>query len=356
VRRAALRAAGSLGSPELAPALIYRLSEASTAADAADALAAQGKNVVPTLEKVLRNPLEDRRIRLNVPRVLARLATPGAARILYESLDVDDEQLRTQILVGLARIRRANPTLPPDWARVERALDLELVGAHRTLVCAQALDLPERVSLQAVRPGSREGAISLLAHALDEQRLQSLERVLLLLGLLHPRIEAANLRAELFRVQPSAEATPARRAAALELLDNLLPRALNGRLVPLWETGPRERRLEDVAAFYLERPAPRASWLGWVLLGPNPWVRACALNYLGYTGDRSDAAWTQAALTSEHARVREAGLVTLAHLAPPVPAGVAESFLADPDPGVRRAGQQFSAEGRQPRIPAARPA
>jgi HEAT repeat protein len=356
VRRAALRAAGSLGSPELAPALIYRLSEASTAADAADALASLGKGVAQTLEKVLRNSQEDRRIRLNVPRVLARLATPAAARILYEALEVDDEHLRTQVLFGLSRIRRTNPTLPPDWARVERALDIELVGAHRTLVCAQALELPERVSLHAVKPGSPEAAIALLSHALDEQRLQSLERVLLLLGLLHPRIEAANLRADLFRVQQSAEAIPTRRAAALELLDNLLPRSMSGRLVPLWETGPRDQRLEDVAAFYLERPAPRASWLGWVLSGPNPWVRSCALNYLGYTGERSDAAWTDTALTSEDPRVREAALTCIARLASPLAPGLAEGFLTDPDPGVRRAGQQFSAPGAPPAVPLARPA
>ncbi|MEO1335472.1 MAG: Npt1/Npt2 family nucleotide transporter, partial [Myxococcota bacterium] len=59
VRIAAVEAAGQMRSPELVPALIYRLADAPTAMTAVRALVAYGPSIEPTLFKVLQNPKED---------------------------------------------------------------------------------------------------------------------------------------------------------------------------------------------------------------------------------------------------------------------------------------------------------
>ncbi len=254
-----------------------------------DAIVSLGSGVEEGLAEVLRDPLADRNRRLGVPRVLARLGSASSARVLCEALDTQDEALRTQILVALSRLPRNSPA--PDRALVQRALELELTEAHRLLSCAENLGLPEQPSGHAVSPNSAEGAAVLLALALDEERFRSLERVLLLLGLLLSRLRAANLRPDLFRMQPSSEgAAPGHRGFALELLDNLLPRDLGLRLLPLWDSGPRQQRLADLLAFYPDSATTRGGWLEWTRAGTTPWLHACVVLHAAYIGRRLSAA------------------------------------------------------------------
>jgi HEAT repeat protein len=377
VRRAALQAAARLRSPELVPALIYRLGEPAIAGDAADALAAIGsaddspsrddlagawnrrerrareegaERLEGTLEKVLRNPLEEPRLRANVPRVLARLSTTQAARVLSDCLDLPEEPLRSQVVAALVRQRRQTPGLPIDPAKVLRAIELEIAQAQRCLACAEALQLPERFD-RTVRPGTAQGATALLANALDEQRWRALERLLLLIGLLQPRIGAQGLRPDLLTLErestdpavtplrrPQAEAS-SRRAAALELLDNLLPRALRGRVVPLWERGTRADRLAALSGRNPEPPLARSAWLSRLTADPNPWVQACALLYLSYLGDPAHAPLAERALRSEQPRIRESALLALLRLGVLPPRTTLEPMLQDPDLGVRAAAE-----------------
>jgi HEAT repeat protein/MFS family permease len=367
VRRAALQAAARLRSPELIPALIYRLGEPTIAADAADALAAIGntddapareglagawdrrerrareegaERLEGTLEKVLRNPLEEPRLRANVPRVLSRLNSTQAARVLGDCLDLPEEPLRSQVVAALVRQRRLNQGLPLDPGKVLRAIELEIAQAQRCLACAEALQLPERFD-RTVRPGTAEGATALLANALDEQRWRALERLLLLIGLLQPRIGAQGLRPDLLNLERenTDPAVTQRRAAALELLDNLLPRALRGRVVPLWERGTRAERLAALAGRNPEPPLARSAWLARLTADPNPWVQACALLYLSYLGDPAHAPLAERALRSEQPRIRESALLALLRLAALPPRTTLEPLLHDPDRGVRAAAE-----------------
>ncbi|MHB8418853.1 MAG: Npt1/Npt2 family nucleotide transporter [Myxococcales bacterium] len=364
VRQAALQAAARLRSPELVPALIYRLGENAIAADAADALAAigrgsreepeegrlspaegagagAGEKLEGILEKVLRNPLEEPRVRANVPRVLVRLGTAQAARVLCRALDLREEPLRTQVVAALVRLRRQRPGVPLDAGSFARALDLEIARGRRCLACAEALGLPEKVGRYA--PGDRAasgllqgggGATALLASALDQQRRRALERILLLLGLVHPRIGDQRLRPELLEAGEGNPLLWQRRAAALELLDNLLPRSLRARVLPLWERGSRAERL---AALGPEPALPPSAWFIELTADPSPWVQACALCYLGQLGEPGNAPLAERALRSDHPRVREAALLALLRLGAAPPRASLEPFAGDADPGVRAA-------------------
>ena len=364
VRRAALKAAARLKSPDLVPALVYRLGEAAIAADAAEALAAFGHpeprpemdgdlaprptgGIEPILETVLKNPREEIRIRLQIPRVLAKLASPEAARVLGAHLDIADEPLRAEIVSALARMRREDPRLPVEPARVRRAIDLEVAAARDRLASAQALGLPERPN-PAARPGSREGAAALLCAALDEASRRALGRVLSLVGLVQPRIARQRLHGSLLPVRDGEAAAEARRAAALELLDNLLPRALRRQVVPFWEKGTRAETLARLSASGRGATSSGTETLARLATDPSPWIRACALDWIGHLGDAGHAPFAERALAAGSPRVREAALCALVRLSTPVAGPTLDSLRRDPDPAVQAAAEDAERTLRPP--------
>jgi hypothetical protein len=261
--------------------------------------------------------------------------------VLQGCLDLPEEPLRSQVVAALARQRRQNPGQPLDSGKLLAAIELEIAQARRCLACAEALQLPERFD-RTVRPASVEGAAALLANALDEQRWRALERLLLLIGLLQPRIGAQGLRPDLLNLDREGRNDPRlaqRRAAALELLDNLLPRGLRGRIVPLWERGTRAERLAALEGRVPEPPLPRSAWLARLTADPSPWVQACALLYLSHLGDSAEAPLAERALRSEQPRIRESALLALLRLGTLPPRTAVEPLLQDSDPGVRAAAE-----------------
>jgi ATP/ADP translocase/HEAT repeat protein len=321
VRRAAIGAAGQLGSPELLPALVYRLARRDTARDAAAALAAFGPGVEPTLGRVLGNPLEEPAIRRAVPAVLARLATPEAAAILVRHVDAEDEALRHAVDHALVRIARQRPGVAVDAGRVTQALRAEVALAYRALAAAEALGLDDG----AGRPPTdgAGGARHLLAVALREQLGRAVDRSLLLARVLHP---AAGLE-----LASAALGDPLRRAAAVEMIDAVLPKALKRRLVPLLDDRPRAARLREAEGLYeLPRLGPDA-WLGELLRDESPWLAAAAAHAAGALGVGAVAGRVRELLSHPVPWVREAALEALERLLPEAElAAAARELTADP--------------------------
>ena len=109
VRRAAIRAAGEADSVAFAPRLIALLADQDYNGEAADALAALGARVVPSLRGALEDaavPIEARR---EIPPVLARVGTSEAEDALYGNLLVSDVNLRFRVIAALGRLRKLHP-------------------------------------------------------------------------------------------------------------------------------------------------------------------------------------------------------------------------------------------------------
>jgi ATP/ADP translocase/HEAT repeat protein len=323
VRRAAIDAAGSLKSPELVPALVYKLGDAHLCAAAADALVAFGPKVERTLAKVLENEMERRTVRLNVPRVLARLGTPFAAGALVACLDVRDETLRTRVHRALARLHVRHPAIRIDARRVDRALDAEIALGFARLGQMEDFGLDGR-------PLTEGG---LLALALEERFVQGLDRIFLLLSLrFHARtIEAvrAGLDSEVKTV----------RGNALEVLENTLDRELRRRLMPLVDERPRAEKIAfGILAGHLEKKTP-AEHLGRLLQDESAWIVACTLHHLDRITPAPDSALgAQAAALTEAATplVRETALLVASrHLETDAAAPLLSRLALDEDPGVR---------------------
>jgi ATP/ADP translocase len=273
VKLAAIGAAGRLKSIELAPALVYRLDRAETSTTAVAALAEYGDAVVPILDRVLANHVEDLTIRRNVPRVLASIRTPAAMALLLQHLDDPDERLRSNVSSAIRRAARKNRALRLDRTRLMASVQSELGRGYAALAQAEALGLQLLPGGDTPRRGP-EAARALLHSALLEKVFAVESRVFSLLTELYPD---AGIEFVWAGIRDATQRDAARlRANAVELLDNVLDRDVKRRLLPLLEETPRDARLRAVAEVYPQPPRSAEAALLELLGDENAWVRACA--------------------------------------------------------------------------------
>jgi HEAT repeat protein len=185
VRRQAITAAGVLKSPEFVIPLIYRTQSIETMREAVAALTQYGATIIPTLAKVLDNSMEDSGIRRAVSRVLGRLGTPEAVRLIAQHLDEPDEELRARLYRALARAVKGRRLLLDDKKPVEQALQRELHRAYVALAQAEILDLHTVPGPDTPRRGEA-AARALLASALQEKVAWTERCIFLLLAVLYP--------------------------------------------------------------------------------------------------------------------------------------------------------------------------
>jgi ATP:ADP antiporter, AAA family len=329
VRRAAIQAAATMRSPELVPALVYRLARGEAAQAAAEALAAFGPGIEKLLGKVLGNPREELGMRRNVASVLGRIATPEAVAILLEHLEDPDPVLRRNVDRALARTVRSRPGLAIAANRVRRACLLELERGYRALAAAEAL----RLDADAIRPPTWSGvpppearrAGALLASALRERVDRASERVCLLLGVVHPGAELDLVQLNL------RDPSPVHRANALEILDNVLDKPLKQRLLPLLDDRPREAKVREAAAFFAIPALEGRAWLGALLGDESPWIAATALAYVAQEGIPVPGSGLLALLEHPVPYVREGALLAAWRvLSEPERAAAVRKAEADP--------------------------
>lgn len=337
VRRQAIRAAAVLKSPEFVIPLIYKTQSIETLHEAVDALTLFGNAIIPTLAKVLGNHLEDPQIRRAVARVLGRLATTESVNVITHHLGEPDEELRARMYKSLARAVRGRRLALADPKPVNDALMRELERAFETLYQAELLGLGAGPGPDTPLRGE-PAARALLASALQEKVAQAERRIFLLLAVLYPDADMEQIYAGIH--DATALDAPRRRANATELLDNLLPRNVKRRFLPLLEELPRAKKLELVVEMYAPRPRDARTVLTELARDETAWVRACAvwcLSQLEAPAAATELADLLASSTADqNAVVRESALVALARAAPMRAREIAESRLRDEAPVVRR--------------------
>jgi ATP/ADP translocase/HEAT repeat protein len=132
VRRAALRATASSGIA-LAPEAIRAMDDPALRAAAIEAVVRMGDAVVPMLDARLSDPRCPRDVRLNIPRVLAQIATTSAYEVLLSRVDEADEWLRQKVLASASRLRRSSSYYPLDERVVLRRMNVELDELERQI-------------------------------------------------------------------------------------------------------------------------------------------------------------------------------------------------------------------------------
>jgi HEAT repeat protein len=285
-------------SPELVPALVYKLGQRDTARVAALALAAYGESVIDVLSKVLAQEREEPALRRQVPRILERIGHQRCLDVLMANLGARDPDTRREAARSAARLRdRLGARI--DEARVRKLLDEEIHDHYQNLV---ALD-----DLQPV--AGHEGP-DLLRDAIEERLARGLDRIFRLLSIVYPQKAIELIHGNL----KSQAATT--RANAVEVLDNLLDADQKRKLLPLIEDLPRAKIIERGGEMFTLVRKPPQEWIEDFLVGRDPWLNVVALHVCAELGLSSLAEKAVPHLRHADAVVRETAIRTAAVLVP----------------------------------------
>jgi hypothetical protein len=209
---------------------------------AAEALGAMGDATLDLLDKTLDRVDADAETKWRVVHALARSSSERAVEVLTRRVvRTEDTGLRSRILRALRSVQGSGARVP-----LERR---DLVMLAEAAVTAGAKALSFRVAharLVKTRPDVEHSpGAALLTSLLRDKEIEALDRVFLVLSLLHPA-------ERLGRGQRGLDApSPKTRASARELLENLLKGSLRERVLAMVDDVDDETRLSRIGA---ERP------------------------------------------------------------------------------------------------------
>lgn len=265
VQRAALTAAGLIGSTAHWQQVVAALCTHATAKAAAAALIAGGSAALPALDGAANDNTLHRRIAL----IYGRIGGSEAQRRLLAWLNHPNAEVRGEVFAALLHTGyRPDPT---TQQRLQQQIRNELGGAgwYLSAQCACA------------------DYSALLQRALAAEVASACERVLRLLSLLGdpPTIRRAQRALE----SPALD----QRAYGMEIIDTQVSGELKAPILALLSDMPPAQQLNRLAAYTLPGPTTAEAWLQALLIAPagrlHPWTIACAI-----AAAPADAAFTPA--------------------------------------------------------------
>ncbi len=199
---------------------------------AREAMAAFGERATEWLARRLDDPTTDKEVRWAIPRALGHVGGDAAITALARGLTSNTDGLvRFRCLKVLGRLAAHDPALHLDPAPLERE-------ARATLDKALEL-LAHRVALERGQASSRARSTAsgkLLVELLHDKQRYAFGRLLLLLGLLHPREDFERIHRGL------ASKDAKTRASSRELLDGVVQGSLKPKLMLLTDDLPDEEK------------------------------------------------------------------------------------------------------------------
>lgn len=317
VRRAAVEAAGKLAIEDLRAPLLRLLADREVGAEAAQALARHGTEVLPSLLEALDAALHDDVWRFHLLQALRGVGGLPAVEALLSRLPEDGDARQDLLRAAYAMLRPA-PAVAVPFERVREPLMRELRECYE--IWAILADL------------GQGGPWTLLRDALHEELDRSRRRMFLILALAYPTRSVSHLYRALESGQRGLMAN------AIEVLEETVDRGLWPFLVPLLEEGLPEERLErqGVRLGVVRRGA--IEWLGVLVTSPRDrWVRICALWVAGMLGERGLRPEMERVLDSGSDPVeRETALAALLRLGDPVEVdALRRRYQGDAAPQVR---------------------
>jgi hypothetical protein len=127
VGRYAMEAAAKFKAREHVPLLIRKLADPSTREDARAALEKYGAKIIGMLGDYLEDPAEPPAVREAVTSVLAGIGTPDVAEFLLQALAGGQEELQSDLIDALDKIRSRTPNLPVSVEAVRMLIVKEVV-------------------------------------------------------------------------------------------------------------------------------------------------------------------------------------------------------------------------------------
>jgi hypothetical protein len=227
--------------PLYVASLVSLLSRRRLKHEAREALVAFGEAVVPALVHFMNDPDEQIWVRRALPKTLARIGTPAAARGLLDSLPKNDDPfLRRKLIAALGGLHRERPVSSEDAPAIAEEVHAEAMGYLQALAQVFALGLQGKGRFDGllVRWDGEEAEPGLLERLLADRMEDGLRNLFGLLALLHPPVHVwaayRSLRA----------GDGAVKAGALEYLDNVLTGGVRRDAFAVIDDAPLAEKLE----------------------------------------------------------------------------------------------------------------
>jgi len=223
----AIRSAARLKKTEHIQEVIQKLDNPRTHEDAVSALKTYGHSAMSTLEEYLDDSEKDFQIRKAVVKVLANIGSQDAVRVLLKELARETEELETEIVDALDRIRseRADIHFP---AKLTQKVTLSIIKKYcQTFLDLYGMEPSDKNEVQRVRLDKKLGILFI--------------DIFKMLGLYYPHEDIVNARQNL------ETGTPNSVAYAIELLDNTLKKEMKDNVILLVEDlspGQRQQKFQ----------------------------------------------------------------------------------------------------------------
>jgi HEAT repeat protein len=247
VRVAALKACSNRRDPELVPLLIHQLRDSATCGAAADALAAFGQI---TLDFMKDHPdrAELRTLFAGagvLATVLVHIGGAEALRILSELFNTPESLDSARLIETYCRLLDQQPSLRPYLASISKLVSHQTAEAQKRFVSLNSMS-----SL----PGG-----DFLRQVLEEEYQRHLYNLFLILDVRIPGMGIRNINSRLL------SGVREDRAAALDLLENILPGNFKGLILSLLERRVTAGKLHDGLSKVVE--TLKRERFEWVLVG-----------------------------------------------------------------------------------------
>ncbi len=220
VSKYAIESAANLKKREYIPAIVHKLQSPLTREDSISALEKYGQKIVGTLSDYLGDATEDIELRKAVVSVLAHIGTQDAADFLCWELSQDEEEMNTELIDALDKIRSEKPEIQFQEDIVKAKIIKEIKTYYRILI--------------QICESRAEGRAETM---FSEKNLDvSLMNIFKLLGVVYSHEDIAKA------YQNIRTGTKNSVAYAVELLDNILHKDVKDIVLPLVEDlSPEER-------------------------------------------------------------------------------------------------------------------
>jgi AAA family ATP:ADP antiporter len=196
-----------------------------------------GRRGLGKLIQALDDPRIPIAVRRHLPRTISKFESPQALDALVARLAREpDGTTEYKILRALGRMRADNPSLTIDPAIIDAYLQRSIGDAARYATLRDRLD---------EEPAPLSATAGLIRELLDEKWCRGIEHTFRALGILHPREDLRSIHAAI--TGPDL----ARRSAACEIIDSLMPadrRALLYSVIEDMSADERREKVGDLAA------------------------------------------------------------------------------------------------------------
>ncbi len=229
VSKYAIESASRLGRKEFIPVVIQKLSNPATRKDAAMALKKFGTQALAPLEKYMGNRRNDMDARKAIPEVLAQIGTQKGADILVHELEKKKNELDTELIDALEKIRTEKPSIHISKNAVKKKTLLKIKQYCQSYIRVHEL-----------KPTTKN---DFLRMNLKKESETTLMNIFKLLALFYPHEDITKA------YQNIKTGTKNAIAYAVELLDNILKKDLRDIILPIIEDIPqreKEKKLRQI--------------------------------------------------------------------------------------------------------------